>query len=101
MAEQLGFDQLRGNGAAVDRNHRPVASGARLVDGAGKQLLAGAGFTLDQDGDRPERDAPGAPDDALHDRALVEDGVEGRGRGRKAGGEPRQLRVRTTAGGPE
>ncbi len=70
--------------AAVDRDHRPVASGTRLVDGAGEELLAGAGFTLDQDGDRAEPDPPGTCDHALHHRALVDDDIEGRGGGRKA-----------------
>jgi hypothetical protein len=45
-------------------------------------------------GMRAQRDAAGAGDDALHDGALVDDGVEGRGGGRQAGGEPGQLGVR-------
>ena len=44
VAEQLGLEQLGGNGAAVDGDERPVAARAQIVDGAGGDFLAGAGL---------------------------------------------------------
>ena len=44
VAEQLRVDQLRRDRAAVDAAERAAAEGRVLVDGAGDDLLAGAGF---------------------------------------------------------
>src|SRR5206468_11867116 len=41
VAEQLGFEQVLGNGRAVNRDELALAT-ALLVHGAGEQLLAGA-----------------------------------------------------------
>jgi hypothetical protein len=46
------------------------------MDGASEQLFAGSGLTLDQDRNRPQRNPPGAGDDALHNLTLADDGVE-------------------------
>ena len=48
MAEQLGFEQLLRDGAAVDGHERLARARAGAVDGAGQQLLAGAAFARDQ-----------------------------------------------------
>ena len=48
VAEQLRVDQLGGDRAAVDAAERPTAEGRMLVDGAGDDLLAGAGFPEQQ-----------------------------------------------------
>ncbi len=50
MPEQLTFQQVPHNGAAVDRNERHVLAVAVLVDDIGGQFLAGAAFPLDKHG---------------------------------------------------
>jgi len=47
MAEQLRFDRLGGNRAAVDGDHGAVMARAGLVDRPRQQLLTGAGLALD------------------------------------------------------
>ena len=49
MAEQLRFNQLLGNGGAIDFHKRPVAAQAGGVQRPGDQLLARAAFAIDQD----------------------------------------------------
>ena len=44
MAEQLALDQARGDRAAVHLHQRPLLARAAVVDGAGDEFLAGAGF---------------------------------------------------------
>ncbi|MNR00641.1 hypothetical protein D3C85_1164200 [compost metagenome] len=48
VTEQLGLDQRFGKRPAVDRHERLVAPAAQVVDVAGHQLFAGAGFADDQ-----------------------------------------------------
>ena len=48
VAEQLAFDEVRRQGRAVDRDERRASAGARLVDGVGQQLLAGARLAEEQ-----------------------------------------------------
>ena len=50
VAEQLRRDQGRRNRAAVDGHERPRGPGRSPVNGAGDQLLPGAGLAGDQDG---------------------------------------------------
>lgn len=45
MAEQFVFDEFVGDGAAVDGDERFAGAGAEVVNGAGEDFLAGAGFT--------------------------------------------------------
>ncbi len=40
MAKQFGFEQLRGNSAAINGNKRPLAARTEIVDGAGGDFLA-------------------------------------------------------------
>ena len=49
VAEQLGFEQVFGDGRAVDGHERAVGPRAQHVQRARKQLLAGAALALDQD----------------------------------------------------
>src|SRR5439155_10454950 len=42
VSEQLRFDQLGGNGAAVDRDEIAIAARAQIVNGSGDEFLAGA-----------------------------------------------------------
>ncbi|MNZ62863.1 hypothetical protein D3C78_809970 [compost metagenome] len=48
MAEQLRFQQMGGNRRTVDLDERAVAARAVVMQRAGDQLLAGAGFAIDQ-----------------------------------------------------
>src|SRR5690606_10368365 len=48
VAEQFAFDQVRRNGAAIDRNERLVAAAAELMDGVRGQLFASAAFAYEQ-----------------------------------------------------
>jgi hypothetical protein len=50
VAEQLALDQPCGDGRAVELDEGPVAAGAQLVEGAGDELLAGAGLAADEHG---------------------------------------------------
>ena len=59
VAEQLCLDQVLRNGGAVDRHERPRAARTAVVRRAGKELLAHARFTLEQDRDRFVQNAPG------------------------------------------
>ena len=73
VAEELGFEQLFRNGAAVDRREGALAPGTHPVDGPGNDLLAGAGFA----GDQNRGVMPGHPrcqlQDLAHGRALGHD----------------------------
>ena len=60
VAEQDRLDEIVGNGAAVDRDERLGAPFAGAVDGARDQLLADAGFALDQHRDGGGRRLLGA-----------------------------------------
>ena len=53
VAEELGAEQVLGDGAAVEGDERGVrcSSCAGIVDELREQLLADAGFAFDQDGD--------------------------------------------------
>ena len=48
MAKQYRIHQLWRNGAAIEGYERCIDPVAGIVDSAGKQLLAGTGFTIDQ-----------------------------------------------------
>ena len=50
MTEQLGLQQVLGNGAAVDGDERPVGPVPVGVDHLGHQLLAGAALAVDEHG---------------------------------------------------
>src|SRR5262245_60336026 len=49
MAEQLAFHEPFGDGGAIERDQRPVASRAVAMNRAGNELLAGAAFAHDAD----------------------------------------------------
>ena len=48
VAEELALEDALGERRTVDRHEEPVAPVARRVDGARDELLAGAGFALDE-----------------------------------------------------
>ena len=70
VAEELGVDELAGNGAAVDADEWATAAVAAVVDGAGDYFLAGARFAEQQHGGVGDADQV----DALHDGGKA-DGV--------------------------
>ena len=51
MAEEFAFEQVLGDGGAIDRDERGFGARAVLIDGAGHEFLARSGFAPDQDGD--------------------------------------------------
>ena len=65
-----------GQRRAVDRDQVPLPLLARVVDGLGDQLLAGAGLALDQDGALGPGDVADQLEDAVHLRVLADDVVE-------------------------
>src|SRR5262249_47601904 len=50
VAEQLALQEAGGDGGAVELDEGAVAARAEVVQGAGDQLLAGAGLAADEDG---------------------------------------------------
>src|SRR6185295_13789857 len=72
VAEELAFEERLGEGRAVDGHERLAGPRAPLVQGAGRQLLAGAALAAQQDGRvggrRPAEEAV----DLLHARALAD-----------------------------
>ena len=66
VAEQDAFDQVFGDGAAVDRDERLAGAVAFALDGARDQLLADAAFAFDQDRNVRGGGALAERDHALH-----------------------------------
>jgi hypothetical protein len=85
VAEEGGFDELGRERAAVDRDEGAVAAGARAVDRASEELLAGAGLAEEEDRHAAGGDLAGAVDEAGHDLGAVDDGAELRGGGGRRG----------------
>ena len=78
MAEELAFEQVLGQGRAVDRDQRPAARDVAEVNRLGDELLAGAGFAGDQDGAGRGSNPCNALEDFGHARALAEQVMVGR-----------------------
>src|ERR1051326_6290868 len=77
VPEELALDQGRGNRGAVDLDERRRRAGAVVVDGAGEELLAGAGLALHHHRHLTVgRDPARLLDDLAERRALAEDGGE-------------------------
>ena len=72
VAEELGFDQVARNCRHVDRDERPVAPLAVVVERAGDKFLAGAGFARDHDGQVGLHQARQHPVDVLHRRRSAD-----------------------------
>ncbi len=49
VAEQLALDERGGQGGAVDRDDRPVAAAAAVVEGEGDEVLSGARLAEEED----------------------------------------------------
>ena len=50
VAEEFAFDEVFGDGGAVDLDEGSAGAGALAIEGAGDQFLAGAAFAGDEDG---------------------------------------------------
>src|SRR6185437_16594780 len=73
MAEQLGFDEVDRNGAAVHRDERTSGAKTLAVNRVRDELLAGAAFALDEHRRVSRRHAPNQVQDALHASALADE----------------------------
>ena len=78
-AEQLGGQQGLAQGTAVDGDEGAIAPGARAVDCARDQLLAGAGFAADEHRRVGGSDARDDPTEAQHDRRAAHERLAARG----------------------
>src|SRR6185295_1050400 len=76
VAEQLALEQLVREGAAVDRDERPLAAARVVVDRPRDQLLAGARFARDHDRAARSRDALDELEDRAHLRAAAHEPLE-------------------------
>ena len=76
VSEQDGFDQIGGQGAAVDGHEGLAGPVAGAMQGAGDDLLADAALAGDQDGDRGFGGAGAQRLDHPHRRAVAHDVVE-------------------------
>ena len=72
VAEELGLEELEGEGGAVDLDEGALAAGGAVVDGAGDELLADAGLAPDEDGGIGVGDLIDHFLDGLHARAVLE-----------------------------
>ena len=75
VAEQLALEQRLGDGGTVLDQERRLASWTPLMDGAGEQLLAGAGLALDQDGDGAATGALDQRQDGAHGARAGDQGL--------------------------
>ncbi|MNF85416.1 hypothetical protein D3C84_678090 [compost metagenome] len=73
VAEQLGFHQVFGDRRHVQRDERRGGPRAVAVQGVGDQLLAGAGFAVDQHGDIGVGEPADGAKHLLHGRRLADD----------------------------
>ena len=84
VAEQFAFQQRFGNGGAIDGDERRVGAVAVLVNGAGDQFLAGAGFAADEHVHRFGGDPANLLVNFLHRGALADERISSRRRIRPA-----------------
>ena len=75
MAEQDGFEQVLGDGAAIDGDERLAGPLALRVDGAGEDLLATAGRAGEQHRGVARRDLADEAAQRRHDRRVADDHV--------------------------
>ena len=73
VAEQFAFQQLFGNGGAVDREERLFAAVAVMINRAGDEFLAGAAFAGDERGGVGGGDLADEFEHLLHRLAAADD----------------------------
>src|SRR5262249_17616274 len=76
MTEQLAFEQAGRDRRAIELDQRAFAPGAQVVNGAGDQLLARAGFAANQDGRIGGRDRLDLFEDAFQRGTGADDLLE-------------------------
>ena len=76
MAEKLGFKKAAGDGGAIDLDESALAARAEIVNGACDELLAGAGFTGDENGGASGSDELDLGKGTLERQALTNDFLE-------------------------
>ena len=88
VAEDFAFDERFRDGGAVDGDEGPRLARAEVVKGAGDQLLAGAAFAGDEDGDVGGGDLFDQAEDLAHGLARAADhGAEDAGLAQAAAGD--------------
>jgi hypothetical protein len=73
VAEKLGFEKAARDGSAVDFDESALASRAKIVNGAGDELLARAGFAGDENGGAGRSHDFDLRECALERRAVTDD----------------------------
>ncbi|OGD31398.1 MAG: hypothetical protein A2V45_02415 [Candidatus Aminicenantes bacterium RBG_19FT_COMBO_58_17] len=73
MAEKLAFDQLLGDGCAVDLDERLFGPQAVAVNGPGDKLLPRAAFTVNQHGRVGRRGLEDVLPELLHQGVVADD----------------------------
>jgi len=76
VAEELAFDEVGGEAAAVDDDKGEVAAGAGVVDGAGDEFLACAGLAGDEDGLAGGGDVGDLAEELLHAGGVADEAGE-------------------------
>src|SRR5439155_15011654 len=76
VPEHLRLEERGRNRRARDRDEGPPGAPAVVMDGAGDELLAGAGLAAQQHGDVAGRHAPDGLVDLLHTRVPADDRAE-------------------------
>lgn len=76
VAEEFAFEQLWGEGGAVDDDEFGFGSAAEVVEGVGDEFLAGTAFAFDEDGGACGSDLLDAFEDPLHGGGIAEELVE-------------------------
>ena len=76
VAEEFGFEQATGNRGAIDFDEGALFARAEIVNGAGDDLLAGAGFAEDENGAAGGRDEFDLREDFADRGALADDFLE-------------------------
>ncbi|EGY01559.1 hypothetical protein AZA_55281 [Nitrospirillum viridazoti Y2] len=76
MAEDLTFQQVLGDGGAVDGDEGMIAAGAAAVDGIGRQLLARAALAREEDAGPAGRHAFDQAIDRLHGGGGADEGMK-------------------------
>ena len=87
MAEQFRFEQVLGDGGAVDRDEAAHVAPALVVDETGQQFLAGAGLAGDHHARVALGDLLGHLEDLGDARVARDDGVVLLGHRRQHGGD--------------
>ncbi len=76
VAEKFGFEKPAGDGGAIDFDESALAARAKIVNGAGDELFAGAGFSGDKDGGSSGSDEFDLREGSFERRAVADNFFE-------------------------